>query len=327
MNRRTFRRRSKFIRILIPFLLSFIGLFLVISVPFCYFSEKVGLGCFVSDENVLAKSLVLPIPLAITPSLPHTVENLKLGDAIHKSLEGASGDYSLAIQSLDGKESFSLQDHKIYDAGSLYKLWVMAAVYKKIERGELKEDEMLSQDIPTLNKKFDIDPESAEQTEGTISLTVNSALTQMITISHNYAALLLTEKIRLSSVANFLKEEGFLDSKVGVNSESPVTSASDMVLFYKKLLANELANKENTDKMLKLLKAQKLNDKLPKFLPKGIEIAHKTGEIDFFSHDAGIVYAKNPYIVAALSKSDYPAGAEERIATISKSIYEYFNTL
>ena len=77
--------------------------------------------------------------------------------------------------------------------------------------------------------------------------------------------------------------------------------------------------------MLDLLKSQKLNNKLPKYLPQEIDVAHKTGEIDSLTHDAGIVYAPtSDYIIVILSKSDYPPGAEERIADISRAVYEYF---
>ena len=43
--------------------------------------------------------------------------------------------------------------------------------------------------------------------------------------------------------------------------------------------------------MLELLKAQTLNDKLPKYLPDQVIMAHKAGELDDVSHDAGIVYS------------------------------------
>ena len=77
--------------------------------------------------------------------------------------------------------------------------------------------------------------------------------------------------------------------------------------------------------MLDLLKKQKLNNKLPANLPEGVEIAHKTGEIGYFTHDAGIVYtSKGDYIIVVLSQSDMPSAAEDRIASISKNVYDYF---
>ncbi len=67
-------------------------------------------------------------------------------------------------------------------------------------------------------------------------------LNQMITISHNYAALLLTEKVKLSTVAKFLQTNGFKESNVGTNGEAPVTTPSDIALFLEKLYKGQLAN-------------------------------------------------------------------------------------
>ena len=78
--------------------------------------------------------------------------------------------------------------------------------------------------------------------------------------------------------------------------------------------------------MMELLKNQKLNKKLPKYLPEGTVLAHKTGEIGWVSHDGGIVFQENgDYIIVVLSESSVPAGAEDRIAKISEAAYQYFS--
>lgn len=288
---------------------------------------------FISSFFIKAKKTSgLVSPLILSPSLsskPPAVLSVTssggLDNAVKSALEGTKGTYGVFIKNLNDKETYVLNEHEEFDAGSLYKLWVMAQTFKLIESGDLKEDLVLTDTIPSLNKKFSISDEFAELTEGSITLTVSSALNQMITISHNYAALLLTAKIRLSSVDSFLKNNGFSQSRVGKSGESPTTTAYDVALFFEKLYAGELATSENTEKMINLLKNQKLNNKLPKNLAKGVVIAHKTGEIGQFTHDAGVVYlADKNYIIAVLSKSEIPAAAEDRIANISKNVYEYF---
>lgn len=248
-----------------------------------------------------------------------------LQSVIAKSLEGTTGTYAVAVKNLKTGQSFFLNEHKIFEAGSLYKLWVMAEAYKQIEAGNFSEDEILSEDVATLNNEFNIDPGTAELTKGAVTFSVRDALNQMITISHNYAAILLTEKIKLSSVSSFLKDNGFRESSVGINNEPPQSSASDILLFFEKLYKGEIETKENTQKMIETLKKQQLNDKLPKYLPEGTQVAHKTGEIDYFTHDAGIVFTKDgDYIIVVLSDSSSPEGAGDRIAGLSKAVYDYF---
>jgi len=199
---------------------------------------------------------------------------------------------------------------------------VMATVFNQIQEGKLSKNEVLSREVEELNRDFNIDSEVAELTEGTITLSVEDALAKMITISDNYAALLLAKRIGLSIVQTFLKDNLLEESIIG---EPPITTAYDVALFFEKLYNGELANQENTKLMLNLLKGQLLNHKLPKYLSEEVTVAHKTGELGIFSHDAGIVYGeKGDYIIAVLSESDNRLAAEEQIAKISKSVYEYF---
>lgn len=248
-----------------------------------------------------------------------------LKEVVEKALIGTKGTYGIVIKNPKTGESYYLNEHKVFETGSLYKIWILATAFDQIEKGGLAEDEILSQDISILNEKFDISSESAETTEGKITLSVKAAMEQMITISQNYSALVLTEKLKLSSVAAFLTENGFRESTVGTDGSQPTVTPADMALFFEKLYKGELADEESTEKMLGLLKRQRLNDKLPKYLPQETVIAHKTGELGWFSHDAGIVYSPSgDYIIVVLSESSSPVGAEDRIAKVSKAVYEYF---
>lgn len=255
-------------------------------------------------------------------SVNKTNNTQALETIIKKSLTGNESSFGIIIKNLKSDEGYYLNEHLVFESASLYKLWIMATTYKQIQTGKLAENEPLNQTIRILNQKFGIDEEFAELTEGSITLTVNDALNQMITISHNYASLLLTEKIKLSNVVTFLNEHGLTESAVGTAGDSPTTTAYDTALFLEKLYQGEFADKEHTDKMILLLQNQRLNNKLPKYLPENTKIAHKTGELGLFTHDAGIIYTpKGDYIIVILSKSEDPSTAEEQISQISKAVY------
>ena len=245
-----------------------------------------------------------------------------LGSAVMQALEGTKGEYAVGIKNLKTGEEYYLNEHKSFESGSLYKLWVMGETFRKVESGELMLEDSLSATYASLNQTFNIDPENAEFTSGGITQSVAQALNQMITISHNGAAMLLTRENKTSTIKKWIEDHGFNESEVG---GEPKTSAHDMVKFFDDLQAGKLGNAESTEKMLKMLKDQKLNRKLPADLPSNTVIAHKTGELGMFSHDAGIIYTpKGDYIIVVLSKSDTPAAAEKRIADVSKAVYDYF---
>lgn len=261
---------------------------------------------------------------AATPT-PQSTKNTSLEKAVSQNLDGTHGSYAVVVKNLKTGVNFSLNEQRQFETASLYKLWVMATAIKQIEQGLLDKDETLSQDVAYLNTKFGIPQDQAELTDGTVSIDVKSAIEQMITTSNNYDTFLLTDRLGTASIAAFLKDNNFADSNIGTDNVSPTTTAFDMALFLEKLYRGQLANKENTDWMLSILKNQQLNEKIPKNLPAGTIIAHKTGELDPFSHDAGIVFApKGDYIIVVLSESDRPDLASDRIADISKAVYDFF---
>lgn len=258
-------------------------------------------------------------------SSPARPDNNSLEKAVLGALAGTRGKYGIAIKNLKTREVYFSNEHREFDSTSLYKLWIMAVVFNQIQKVVLSEDQILSQDVEVLNKKFFIASESAELTEGKITSSVHTALEKMITISDNYSALLLTEKVRLSNVASFLQKNGLNGSRVGTHGEIPTSTASDITLFFEKLYKGELGDKNATEAMISLLKKQALNGKLPKYLPNNVVVAHKTGELGSFTHDAGIVYTQQgDYIITILSESNNPKGAVERIANVSREVYKHF---
>lgn len=242
--------------------------------------------------------------------------------AVEDALEGTTGTYSVAIKNLKTGETYYRDADRVYESASLYKLWVMIVTYEQLADGKLTETKVLADTIPNLNRAFGIASESAELTTGSISLTVKNALEQMITISHNYAAMLLSREIKLANVTTMLKRNGYASSSIG---SPPKTTARDIATLMEDLYNGELGTEENTQIMLATLKRQQLNHKIPLYLPKGTVIAHKTGELDAVTHDAGIITGPNgDYILVVLTESTSPKGAEERIGRVSQAVYDYF---
>lgn len=271
---------------------------------------------------------VLRLPTPVAAATPvETQQSETLSRAVHGALEGTEGSYAIVVKNLQSGEYYAQQEDVTYDAASLYKLWVMAVIYEYMKAGRLQPEQELSADVADLNETFKIASESAEQTEGTVTYTVDEALEQMITISDNYAALLLTDAISRNSVADFLKRYEFTGSRVGNGEKPPVTTAADVSRLFEKLYDGQLVDAASSQQMLERLKRQRLNSKIPSELPDEVFVAHKTGELDGDSHDAGIVYAPGgEYVLVVLSRSDDRDAANARISAISKAVYDHFES-
>ncbi len=265
-----------------------------------------------------------PVANLLTLAQRRSANSEVLGKLISTSLAGTKGEYALVIKNFATGEKYALNDHEPMNAASLYKVWVMTAVYEKIKSGELPEDKVLSAGIPELNRYFGLSDEEAGLTEGGITLTVTQALNQMITISHNYAAMLLVKEIGGSGVIeNLLDRYGLKESSF---RGTPKTTAADMALYFEKLYHNELIDEGYSRKMKDLLSRNQLNEGLPKYLPGGVMISHKTGELGTFKHDAGIVSTPNEdYMIIVMTNTWSAYGAEERTAQLSRDIYNYFD--
>lgn len=274
-------------------------------------------------------------PISSATPTPNKQNDSRLGEVVKGALIGTKGSYGIVILNMKTGDSYFQNETNSYEAASLYKLWVMATVFEQIKNGQLREGDVLSGDLDVLRKKFSVDSPPEEITDedkkeegNIISFTVRDALMQMITISDNNAALLLSEKVSLENISKFLGKQAFFNSRLGTGNKQPSTTPIEIALFLKRLYEGKIVDAPSSKKMLDLLRWQKLNTKIPKYLPENLFIAHKTGELDEFNHDAGIVFApRGDYIIVVMTKSDIASRylAEERIAVLSSEVYKYFN--
>lgn len=252
------------------------------------------ISLFIIQAAIPGRGLISPF---VKPDLKRVTDN---------ALYQTTGRYGIVVKNLKTGESYLKNSQEKLDPGSLYKLKLMVLTFEQIKSGKLDEDKVLFADIESLNNFFEIPREEAELKEGAIKMSVKTALEQMITISHNYAALLLTREADAGDLA------------------TPVT-ALEIADFFEKLYRGKVIDEDYSKKMMELLSRQKINDRIPKLLPQDVVIAHKTADLGRFEHDAGIVFTPGgDYIFVALSESNLPDAAGEKIAQLSKAVYDYF---
>ena len=221
--------------------------------------------------------------------------------------------YAIAIKNLETGETFYHNENKKFEAASLYKIWAMGTAFELISEGRLSENQ------PEKSEE----EKKKELEERQVKYKVIDAIESMITISDNYAALLISSRSGNANIASFLKEYELKGSNYG---RPPETTAFDLSLILEKIYKGDVVDKEYSQRMIDILKSQRLNDRIPKYLPDSVEVAHKTGELGGNKHDGGIVFSPNgDYIIVVLSETKDPSIASEKIAKFSKSIFDYFN--
>ena len=103
------------------------------------------------------------------------------------------------------------------------------------------------------------------------------------------------------------------------------TSVNDVAVFFEKLYRGISVDRENDNAMIEILKRQTDNDKIPRSLPRNIDVAHKTGELVGFVHDGGLVFTeKGVYILCVMVENvANPTSVNKIIAEISNKTYKH----
>ena len=105
-----------------------------------------------------------------------------------------------------------------------------------------------------------------------------------------------------------------------VRFRSAAGTAREIGMLLEKAYRGELVSPAASRQMLDILLAQQLNGKLPFFLD--CEVAHKTGEDDGITHDAGIIFAPKPFIVCLFSNNTDVPPFERLMQDIARELYE-----
>ena len=247
----------------------------------------------------------------------------KIFQITNPELTNLPGRWAMAVKNLKSDETYLLRADEKFPAASLYKLAVMWKAYEALEKNQLTPDEILSADKITLDKIVEgkQDKETPETPQETVSLTVENALRAAITVSDNYSAILLAQKLGWENIDSLMEKEGLKDIDL-IKEDAPTVTAIAVMDLLERIWRGTAVSAHASGEMKTLLFNQKINDRIPKYLPADVKVGHKTGELGNLRHDAGIILGKKShYIFVFLSETPAPEEAAETIAKLSQKIY------
>ena len=219
-------------------------------------------------------------------------------------LDGVCGELQAEAAAFDGRFGFVVLDltdwtrcsyeaDEVFITASLYKLVVLAEAYRQQEQGSFSFEEPIAVVRPP-------HPDDAEAGVRTVTMSSAEAARQMIQVSDNNTAEALRIRLDEPTVAALPARLGMPNTILG---DDFTTTPSDIAHYFTQLNAGRLISSESDAAMLELLLGQQVNDRIPWFLPDDLAIAHKTGRLDRFAHDAGIVYAPGgPFLLVLLTE-------------------------
>jgi beta-lactamase class A len=198
---------------------------------------------------------------------------------------------------------------------SLYKLGVLMEAERRVDSGQLR-----YRDVITIGED-DVTEEGSGYEVGAV-LSVDDALEAMITLSDNGAALALWHLFGGDAIDATLARAGMPDFHVTFDSTgNTVATPRAIGTFFGLLARRELVSAAASERMLARLQRQTINDRLPAALPKQTVVAHKTGNLEGFIHDAGIIVTPRGERIVVVMTSDAYDSANDFIAEIAQIVY------
>jgi beta-lactamase class A len=271
--------------------------------------------------------LVLPMADSARPAMEARLGTLQL--ELKRLANNTPGLVAITVSDAGGRMPISVNGDWNLPAASVIKVPVMVEVMRQASLGRFSLDREV-----TLTAQ-DIDCGSGALCDAGVGMTfsVRNLMRIMIDNSDNTATNMLIRLVGRENINDTMTGLGLTQTRLGDSIHvyergirSLRTSTNDMMRLLVMIAGRRLVNEQASDLMLSILEEQRHNDLMPKPLPKGLIIAHKTGTLHDTLNDVGIVDLEgSPYIVCVITThlEDLDDGAR-LIRRVSKATYETF---
>jgi len=222
-------------------------------------------------------------PLKISYQIERKEEEEKPVARIRSRLNSAQGDWAVAVYRLDEKKGYGVNEETVLPAASIMKVPIMMAVFRKIEAGSLKLEDV-EEDLRATGKRSDND--------------APATLVQMVG-------------------RDFVKQTIAQLEMAHTDFDANTTTAYDVVMMWRKIY------EEKNQQLLDLLQDSIYEDRIPPGLPVGISFVHKVGtDLDIWS-DAGIVMAEKPFVLVIMNEKVDMDEAKKLVPELTALIWDY----
>ena len=252
----------------------------------------------------------------------------------------SGAEVAVAMRTIDGRDELFIDADKSFHAASTMKVPVMIELFRQAEAGVLSLDDRLpvrnefhsivDGSVYQLEVSEDSDAEVYKAIGRTLSLRELCA--PMITVSSNFAANLLIEKLGVENIRRTVTRlggdgmqvlRGVEDQKAFDKGMNNTTTARGFFVLLEKIAKGQAVSAAADAEMAGILKRQQFNDGIPAGVPAGVAVAHKTGTITRIHHDGGIIYGPRPLVLVVLVRGlEDEKASDAVIADIAREVWQ-----
>lgn len=254
------------------------------------------------------------------------------------------GVVGIVVLDPESGERLSIRGEERFPSASTIKLPVLYELMVRVAEGDL------SLDDPLHMLETDRAPGSGilRHMSAPFALSVRDAALLMMAMSDNTATNLLLEKLGPRQVTDRMADIGlprtrifrkvFRDASESFDPEGSerwgfgVTTPMDLATLLAWIHREEGVSPEASREMLRMLHAQQHDVGLPRHLPPGTRVAHKTGTISAARHDCGLVFGPDrDHVLCVMTRDNedrrysWDNEAEALQADLSRIVFEALN--
>lgn len=166
------------------------------------------------------------------------------------------------------------------------------------------------------------------------AISIEELIRLMITESDNTATNMLIDYLGMDNINSYIKRNGYSDTilqrkmmdlaAVSAGREN-YSSVKDLGDFFNRLVKHSCVSHKYDQKMVDILLQQTDTEVFPAALP-GVEIAHKTGELNNLYDDGGIVFAdKGPFVIVIMDDDVTRMSAVSKMKKLLQAVNKRLN--
>lgn len=234
-------------------------------------------------------------------------------ESFYSMTTNLTGVYGFYVVRLENGSNYGVNENMEFQAASLIKLPVMAALAREFENGNFDPQE-----------KYILKASDKRQGSGSLyskpigfSLTLLDLITYMGKESDNTAFNIAKNILGTEKINTMINASGMISTSLVENTTTP----KDIGSFYERLWNGSIIGEE-----YKTIILDSLTDTIyEKHLAAGIgavRVAHKYGREVHVVNDAGIIFATKPFVLVLMSEGIIDSEADTIFPQLSKGIFE-----
>lgn len=210
-------------------------------------------------------------------------------------------------------------------SASMIKLVVLAALLDKVAAGEINlaaQVEVTSSDI--------VSGTGTVQDDGPGTYELQELARRMIADSDNTATNVIVDLIGMDAVNEEASKLGLTGTAMARKMMDVVAAdqgmrnrmtSDDAATVLNLIATGKLVNEQMSELAMSFLLQQTINAGLTDAIPAGVQVAHKTGELNQAEHDGGVVLAAHPYVLVVMTEGIDNYLGVSVIADVSRAVY------